>query len=110
MYRGQKHRIEGGTMIKHQIKGNANQMVVCQVDPGQTVFCEAGKFLWKTANVSIETRFSTPEQEEANKEKSGLQKFVSGAKEVGKRALAGPALGRHRQGPGRDPHHRAQGF
>ena len=48
-------------MIKHQIKGNANQMVVCQVDPGQTVYCEAGKFLWKTANVSIETRFSTPE-------------------------------------------------
>jgi uncharacterized protein (AIM24 family) len=79
-------------MIKHQIKGTANQMVVCQVDPGQTVYCEAGKFLWKTANVSIETRFSTPEAEEANKEKSGFQKFVAGAKDVGKRALAGESL------------------
>src|SRR5437588_12990093 len=79
-------------MIKHQIKGTANQMVVCQVDPGQTVYCEAGKFLWKTANVSIETRVTAPETEEANKEKSGFQKFVSGAKEVGKRALAGESI------------------
>src|SRR5438094_9327989 len=69
-------------VIKHQIKGTANQMVVCQVDPGQTVYCEAGEFLWKTGNVSIETRLTTPETEEANKEKSGFQKFVSGAKEV----------------------------
>jgi len=79
-------------VIKHQIKGTANQMVVCQVDPGQTVYCEAGKFLWKTGNVSIETRLTTPETEEANKEKSGFQKFVSGAKEVGKRALAGESI------------------
>ena len=79
-------------MIKHQIKGTVNQMVVCQIDQGQTVYCEAGKFLWKTANVGIETRFTTPETEEANKEKSGLQKFVSGAKEVGKRALAGESI------------------
>ena len=79
-------------MIKHQIQGTANQMVVCQVDSGQTVYCEAGKFLWKTANVGIETRFSTPETEEANKEKAGLQKFVAGAKDVGKRALAGESL------------------
>ena len=79
-------------MIKHQIKGNANQMIVCQIDPGQTIYCEAGKFLWKTANVSIETRFSTPETEEANKEKSGFQKFVGAAKDAGKRALAGESI------------------
>jgi uncharacterized protein (AIM24 family) len=79
-------------VIKHQVQGTANQMVVCQVDPGQTVYCEAGKFLWKTANVSIETRFSTPETEEANKEKSGFQKFVGAAKDVGKRALAGESI------------------
>src|SRR2546430_17483853 len=67
-------------------------MVVCQVDSGQTVYCEAGKFLWKTANVGIETRFSTPENEEANREKTGLQKLVAGAKDVGKRALSGESI------------------
>src|SRR5437764_5511852 len=70
------HSPKGEWVIKHQIQGTANQMVVCQVDSEQTVSCEAGKFLWKTANVGIETRFSTPETEEANKEKSGFQKFV----------------------------------
>ena len=79
-------------MIKHQIKGSASQMIVCQLDEAQMMYCEAGKFLWKTANVSIETRFTTPETEEANKEKSGFQKFVGGAKEVAKRGLAGESI------------------
>ena len=76
-------------MIKNEIKGTANQMVVCQVDPGQTVYCEAGKFLWKTANVGLETRFTTPGQEEANQGKGLFQKAMSTAVEVGKRQLAG---------------------
>lgn len=76
-------------MIKNQIKGSASQMIVCQVDQGQTVYCEAGKFLWKTANVSLETRFTTPGQEEANQGKGLFQKAMSTAVEVGKRQLAG---------------------
>ena len=76
-------------MIKNQIKGTANQMVVCQVDQNQTVYCEAGKFLWKTANVSLETRFSTPGTEQANQGKGLFQKAMSTAVEVGKRQLAG---------------------
>ena len=76
-------------MIKNEIKGTANQMVVCQVDPGQTVYCEAGKFLWKTANVALETRFTTPGQEAANQGKGLFQKAMSTAVEVGKRQLAG---------------------
>lgn len=76
-------------MIKNEIKGTVNQMVVCQVDPGQTVYCEAGKFLWKTANVGLETRFTTPGQEEANEGKGLFQKALSTAVEVGKRQLAG---------------------
>ena len=76
-------------MIKNEIKGTSNQFVVCQVDPDQTVYCEAGKFLWKTANVGLETRFSTPEQEEANQSKGFLGKALSTAVEVGKRQLAG---------------------
>ncbi len=79
-------------MIKNQIKGTFSQMIVCQLDPGQTVFCEAGKFLWKTVNVGVETRFTTAEQEEAGQGKSMFNKALGAAKEVGKRALAGESL------------------
>jgi uncharacterized protein (AIM24 family) len=79
-------------VIKHQIKGTASQMVVCQLDAGQTIFCEAGKFLWKTANVQLETRFSTKEQEEGDRAKGLLGKAAGAAKEIGKRALAGESL------------------
>ena len=79
-------------MIKHQIKGSASQMAVCQIDQGQTIYCEAGKFLWKTANVGIETRFTSKETQEANKSKGLLGKAMSTAVEVGKRQLAGESL------------------
>jgi uncharacterized protein (AIM24 family) len=79
-------------VIKHQIKGTASQMVVCQLDAGQTIFCEAGKFLWKTANVQLETRFSTKEQEDADRGKGLLGKAAGAAKEIGKRALAGESI------------------
>jgi uncharacterized protein (AIM24 family) len=79
-------------VIKNQIKGSASQMIVCQLDQGQTMYCEAGKFLWKTANVALETRFTTPDQEEANKGKGLLGKALSTAVEVGKRQLAGESL------------------
>jgi uncharacterized protein (AIM24 family) len=79
-------------MIKHEIRGTSSQMAVCQIDDGQTVYCEAGKFLWKTANVGLETRFTTPETEEANKSKGLLGKALSTAVEVGKRGLAGESL------------------
>jgi uncharacterized protein (AIM24 family) len=83
---------EGYQMIKNEIKGTVNQMAVCQIDPEQTVYCEAGKFLWKTANVGMETRFTTPDQEEENKGKGFLAKAMSTAVEVGKRQLAGESL------------------
>jgi uncharacterized protein (AIM24 family) len=82
----------GDAVIKHQIKGNASQMIVCQLDQGQTVYCEAGKFLWKTVNVGVETRFTTHEQEEATKDKGLLGKAMGAAVQVGKRALAGESL------------------
>jgi uncharacterized protein (AIM24 family) len=46
--------------VQHKLVGNAMQLVMCQLEPGQTVYAEAGKFLWKTTNVSIETRLSKP--------------------------------------------------
>lgn len=79
-------------MIKNEIRGTVNQMAVCQIDPDQTIYCEAGKFLWKTANVGIETRFTTPEQQEASKDKGFLGKALTTAVEVGKRQLAGESL------------------
>ncbi|RSS37866.1 AIM24 family protein, partial [Streptomyces sp. WAC05858] len=46
--------------LRQEIVGNAMQMAVCTLQPGQTVYCEAGKFLFKTANVTMETRLSGP--------------------------------------------------
>src|SRR5437867_12295929 len=79
-------------MIKNQIKGNFSQMIVCQLDPGQTVYCEAGKFLWKTVNVGVDTRFTTPDQEQGSQGKSLFNKAFGAAVEVGKRALAGESI------------------
>jgi uncharacterized protein (AIM24 family) len=64
-------------------------MVLCQLDAEQTMFCEAGKFLWKTANVEVMTRFSTHGADSDDEAKGGL---VGAAKEMGKRALAGESL------------------
>jgi uncharacterized protein (AIM24 family) len=79
-------------VIQNKIQGNASQMIVCQLDQGQTMFCEAGKFLWKTANVAVETRFTTHEQEEATRGKGLMAKALSTAVEMGKRGLAGESL------------------
>ena len=67
------------------------QQVVCQVESGQTVYAEPGKFLWKTPNVALETRLSTPagNQAGAPAAKSG---FLQKAMDVGKRVLAGEHL------------------
>jgi uncharacterized protein (AIM24 family) len=77
--------------IAHKLVGNAMQMAVCQVDEGQTIYCEAGKFLWKTPNVAVETRLTKPvgNQAGAPAAASGLMKK---AMDVGKRVLAGESL------------------
>ena len=49
--------------IQHKVVGESMQMTVCQLGPEQSVFCEAGKFLWKTVNVSMETRLTKPDRE-----------------------------------------------
>ena len=77
--------------IAHKLVGNAMQMAVCQVDEGQTVYCEAGKFLWKTPNVTVETRLTKPQGNQAGAPAAGggLMKL---AMDVGKRVLAGESL------------------
>ncbi|MDX6203506.1 MAG: hypothetical protein QOJ83_3006 [Frankiales bacterium] len=87
-------------MVAHKLVGNAMQMVVCQLGPGETVYCEAGKFLWKTVNVSMETRLSKP----SNPGQPGstapppaggggvFARAMSVGMDVGKRVLAGESL------------------
>ncbi len=74
--------------VSHKLVGNAMQMVVCQVGDGQTIYAEAGKFLWKTVNVGVETRISNPNQQSAPGAAGLLNKAVG----MGKRMLAGESL------------------
>lgn len=78
-------------MLTHKIVGNALQQVVCQINEGQTVYAEPGKFVWKTTNVQLETRLTTPagNQAGAPPAKTG---FLQKAVDVGKRVLAGEHL------------------
>ena len=76
--------------ITTKIMGNAMQLAVCQLGDGQALYAEAGKFLWKTVNVGIETRISTPSQGPGNGGGGGgLLNMAIGA---GKRMLAGESL------------------
>ncbi|MHB8439606.1 MAG: AIM24 family protein [Acidimicrobiales bacterium] len=74
--------------VEHKLVGNAMQMVVCQLDAGQTVYAEAGKFLWKTTNVSMQTRISKPAPPDGGAGSGLLGKVM----DAGKRVLAGQSL------------------
>jgi uncharacterized protein (AIM24 family) len=78
--------------IQHKLVGNAMQMVVCQLEAGQTVYAEAGKFLWKTTNVSLETRLSKPAPADGDGGAGGSGGLLGKVMEVGKRVLAGQSL------------------
>jgi len=66
-------------------------MAVCQLQVGQTVYCEAGKFLWKTVNVTVETRLTKPQGNTAGAPATAGG-FLSMALDVGKRMIAGESL------------------
>jgi len=85
--------------IACKVTGEIAQTVTCQLDSGQTLYADAMKFRWKTTNVSIETRLTTPggkadTAHQQSKAGSGsfLKAALSTATEVGKRALAGQSL------------------
>jgi uncharacterized protein (AIM24 family) len=69
--------------------GNAMQMAVVRLRPGQTVYCEAGKFLFSSAHLTPETRLSKPSQNAGGSRLSGLMQT---AMQAGKRMLAGESL------------------
>ncbi|MET9730835.1 AIM24 family protein [Streptomyces sp. NPDC006458] len=90
--------------LQQEIVGNAMQMAVVNLAPGQTVYCEAGKFLFKTTNVTMETRLSGPSggggqqsgpsgSDASGGRGSGLLRQAMGtAMQVGQRVLAGESL------------------
>ncbi len=82
-------RGEGSSMIPHKIIGTGLQAVTCQIAPGQTVYSEPGKFLWKTQNVTLETHLSAPGPAGGSPGGGGL---LGRALDVGKRVLAGERL------------------
>jgi len=75
--------------VANKIVGNAMQMVVCQLAEGQTVYAEAGRFLWKTTNVTLETHLAKPAASAGGGTGGGL---LGKALEVGKRVVAGQSL------------------
>ena len=46
-------------MINHKLVGNAMQMLVTELSPGEEVYGVAGKFLWKTDNVDMDIHSSS---------------------------------------------------
>lgn len=80
--------------IKNKVTGELAQVLTCQLDPEQAVYADARKFLWKTANVGMETRLTSPAAAQAAQDKGGgfLAKALATATEVGKRALSGQSL------------------
>ena len=75
-------------MLEHQIVGNAMQMVVCTLRPGQVLYAEAGKFLFRSGDVVMETRLSQPSAQQ----QGGLGGLLRGAVEAGKRLAAGESF------------------
>jgi uncharacterized protein (AIM24 family) len=78
--------------LAHKLVGNAMQMAVCQLADGQTVYCEAGKFLWKTTNVAVETRLTRPMGSAGGGAVAAAGGLLQKALDVGKRVLAGESL------------------
>lgn len=93
-----------GVTLQQEIVGNAMQMAVVSLSPGQTVYCEAGKFLFKTTGVTMETRLSGPSGGGGGAQQAGggggggggmggmLRQAMGTAMQAGQRALAGESL------------------
>jgi uncharacterized protein (AIM24 family) len=65
------------------------QMIVCNLRQGQVLYAEAGKFLFRSGDVTMETKLQQPLSQ---KGKSGAKGLLQGALEAGKRMLAGESF------------------
>jgi uncharacterized protein (AIM24 family) len=84
--------------IASKVSGEFAQIITCQLDEGQTMFADASKFRWKTTNVTLETRLTTPggkaDQARQDSKQGGsfLKAALATATEVAKRAMSGQSL------------------
>ncbi len=88
--------------LKTKIDGDSMQVVTVQLDPGQVVYAEAGKFLWKTVNVKVETKVGRPDPDGDAPPPPGstgstggsgfLNKALKTGIDMGKRHLAGESM------------------
>ena len=79
-------------MLQHQVVGNAMQMVVCTLTPGQVLYAEAGKFLFRSGDVVMETKLSQPTSQQQPGAPGGFGGLLRGALEAGKRMAAGESF------------------
>lgn len=83
--------------------GNAMQMAVTTLRPGQVVYCEAGKFLFSSGDVQMQTKLSAPSAGQQEPARGGFGALLQGAMDVGKRMLAGESFAfQHFSTPGGD--------
>lgn len=55
-------------VINYKIVGNSMQQLLIELSVGQTVYSEAGKFLWKTDNIEFETSFNVSDKKACSRE------------------------------------------
>src|SRR6266511_2744607 len=75
-----------GAMIAHKLV-SSGQLLVVQLDAGQAVWCQPGRFVWKTPNVDVQARMIG-----SGGEGGGLlDRALATAISAGRRRLAGGA-------------------
>ncbi|WP_432536038.1 AIM24 family protein [Kineococcus arenarius] len=83
-----------------QLVGTTTQMAVVTLRPGQVVYAEAGKFLFSSGDVVMETKLTAPGEKGGE---GGLGGLLRGAVGAGKRVLAGESFAfQHFTTPGGD--------
>jgi uncharacterized protein (AIM24 family) len=86
--------------LEIQLVGTTTKMAIVRLRPGQVVYSEAGKFLFCSGDVVMETKLTAPSaqgaapyaQGGAGNGAAGLGGLLRGAMDVGKRMLAGESL------------------
>lgn len=77
-----------------QLVGSTTQMAVITLRPDQVVFSEAGKFLFCSDDVVMETKLSQPSSQDADpgRRSGAAGSLLRGALDAGKRRLAGESF------------------
>jgi len=88
--------------LEVQLVGSTTQMAIVRLQPGQVVYSEAGKFLFSSGDVLMETKLTAPSAPVASPLSQGgfgggnggavLGGLLRGAMDVGKRMMAGESF------------------